>query len=76
MREIYEFLLIFLLFVLFIAVPISSLLMVGYFVDKSKCSTLAEEIGAPYRYSVIAGCRIKTDDGWIPLKNYRQQEHL
>ena len=51
------------------------LVMMGlYWFKLEKCETRAEDMGYSYRYGIVAGCRIKTEQGWIPMENYRQEE--
>ena len=58
-----------------IVIVLMSLVFIGvdYLVEGS-CETKANDMSFEYRYSPLAGCRIKTKQGWIPLENYRQEE--
>jgi hypothetical protein len=43
-----------------------------YYVQKYQCKSQWQDSNFYYRFKLIGGCQIKTDQaGWIPAKNYR-----
>lgn len=43
----------------------------GFMLDRNSCHATGRAVHRDVRWSVMAGCIIRTSDGWIPLDNWR-----
>jgi len=60
------------LVIAFLALLFSAIAVPVYYFQQYQCKSQWQDSNFNYRFSLIGGCQIKTDQaGWIPAKNYR-----
>lgn len=54
-----------------VTVMISGGIMGSARADFQKCHERAEDLNRDFKFGILAGCRIETDIGFMPLDNFR-----
>lgn len=44
---------------------------IAAFFEYTSCEEMTRDIGMNHKWSILGDCQVQTEQGWIPLDNYR-----